>query len=456
MANTTTGAEFRAAAVHEALVGEVPPATVRLPATVVFDSQPRADGADAVDRAADSWTKAPSLRAPVREHARAPASATQEAIDLPALSGGRWAALSLLLSLVVTGLASAYWSKVEVTALANGAVVVQGGPRPVIARVAGTVATLTVRAGQAVVAGQEVLKLDATELEARAQNALEQWRAVQDETQALDAKSAILHEHTVGALRAKRQLLAARARLKQRAVEDLSSRSARQRQLVALGVASQDDALSARQTQRVAEEDLLLIRQQIADVDLDLRDREERFEEQQQARARRTKEAVAALTEARHLVEMSTLRAPVSGRIESLLVTTGQAVQEGAPLARIVPEGTRNSVVAFASVQDAGFLEPGLEARVEFASLPVSEFGKASARVTRVSQDVATERDVAEVLGESQAPATIRIELELLPGSHLDQLLPRLRSGERATVRVNTRQRRVITLLFDFLHRWLE
>jgi multidrug resistance efflux pump len=375
---------------------------------------------------------------------------------LPALSGGRWAALSLLLSLVITGLATAIWSTVEVTALANGAVVVQGGPRPVIARVAGTVATLTVRAGQAVVAGQEVLKLDATELEARAQNAFEQWRAVQDETQALDAKSRGLHEHTVRALRAKRQLLAARARLKERCVEDLSSRSARQRQLLALGAASQDDALSARQAHRGAEEDLLLIRQQIADVDLELRDREVTFEEQQQTRARRAKEAMASLTEARHLVEMSTLRAPVSGRIESLLVTTGQAVPEGAPLARIVPEGTRNSVVAFASVKDAGFLEPGLEARVEFASLPVSEFGKASARVTRVSQDVATERDVAEVLGEPQAPATIRIELELVPGSHLDQLLPRLRSGERATVRVNTRQRRVITLLFDFLRRWLE
>lgn len=383
-------------------------------------------------------------------------ASTPHASDLPVLGGGRWAALSLLLSLLLTALAAAYWCRVEVTALATGAVVVEGGPRPVIARVAGTVATLTVRAGQAVAAGQEVLKLDATQLEARAQNALEQWRAVRDETQALEAKSTALHEHTVRALRVKGQLLAARAGLKQQGVKDLSFRSARQRQAVALGVASEDEALSARQAQRSAEEDLLLIRQQIAEVDLELQAREQDFEEERQARARHSKEAMASLTEARHLVEMATLCAPISGRIESLLVTTGQVVAEGVTLARIVPEGTRKSVVAFASAKDAGFLEPGLVARVEFASLPVSEFGKASARVMRVSHDVATEREVAEVLGAQQAPATIRIELELLPGPQLNQLSSHLRSGERATVRVNTRQRRVMTLLFDFLRRWLE
>jgi multidrug resistance efflux pump len=376
--------------------------------------------------------------------------------DLPGLSGGHWAVLSLLLSLVVAALATVYWSRVDVTALATGAVVIQGGPRPVIAQVKGTVATLTVRAGQMVVAGQEVLKLDATELEARAQNALEQWRAVQDELQSLDAKSAALYEQAVRALQVKRRLLAARARLKQHGVKDLSSRSARVRKLVAFGVASQDDALSARQAQRSAQEDRLLILQQIAEIDLELRDREENFEEQKEARARRSKEAMASLTEARRLLEMATLRAPVPGRVESLLVATGQVVEEGATLARIVPEGSRTSVVAFASVKDAGFLVPGLNARIEFASLPIGEFGKASARVTRVSHDVATERDVAEVLGEQHAPATIRIELELDAGLQLDQLSPRLRSGERAMVRVNTRQRRVVTMLFDFLRRWLE
>jgi hypothetical protein len=33
---------------------------------------------------------------------------------------------------------------------------------------------------------------------------------------------------------------------------------------------------------------------------------------------------------------------------------------------------------------------------------------------------------------------------------------PHLRSGERVTVRLHRRERRVITLLFDFVRKWME
>lgn len=374
--------------------------------------------------------------------------------SLPTIGNGRWAILGFLISAATLGAAALYFGKVEVTAVAPGAIVIQGGPRPVVSQVSGPVAELLAATGDHVTAGQPLARIDAAELEARKERSAAQLALITRENERLDAESSRLFQGVVAALKQKRALLAARASLKRQSRDARALQATNIGTLASEGAISQAEAVSARELQTAASEELLVIQQQIADIDLELSDREKAFTEQRRSRSREVEETRTALTEAESLIALTTLRAPVAGKVESLLVTRGQVVQSGGVFARIVPDGAATSVVVFAPVRDASFLSPGLAAQVEFASLPVSEFGKAPATVSRVSQDVASSDEVTQVLGGSSNEAQIRVELALSQGEQLQRLEPRLRSGERVIARINTRKRRLITLVFDFLRKW--
>lgn len=375
--------------------------------------------------------------------------------SLPQVASGRWVLLGFLATTLSIAVAIGYFGKVEITSIAPGALVVRGGPRPVVAQVSGQVATLTAKAGDSVQAGQQLGLIDATELRARERRDDDALTLMKSDSERLTKSNTQLYEGMTSALFRKRALLAARAKLKQADVEQRRAHATNIERLEHEGAASHADALSARGTARDAEAELLVLRQDIAEIDLQLSDRKKAFQLEQEELRRRVKDAEASRAEAHTLVERAEVRAPVKGFVESLLVTEGQVVQGGALLARIVPEGALNRVVVFAPVKDAAFLHAGLDARVEFASLPVSEFGKAPAKVLRVSSDVASPEELTDVLGPDTAlGAVVRVELELSPGPALDKVNRRLRSGERVTARLSTRKRRIATLVFDFLRKW--
>jgi multidrug resistance efflux pump len=373
---------------------------------------------------------------------------------LPEIGNDRWALLGFLGSAVFLALAVAYFGKVEVTSVAAGAVVVEGGPRPVHSQVAGPITELLVAAGDTVQAGQVVARIDAADLQARRLRSEEQVTLLRAENERITASSAQLLAGAEHALRQKRALLAQRANLKQQSGVARNAQVGQLGKLADEGAVSQLEALTAREHAATVQDETLMIRQQIADIDLELGDRQKAFDDARQLRAREISEAVAGAREASALIDLTSVRAPVAGRVESLQVTRGQVVQAGMSFARIIPAGAATSIVVFAPVKDAGFLESGLTAEVEFASLPVSEFGKVGARVSRVSVDVASSDETAQVLGSPAAESLIRVELQLDKGAALQKVEPRLRSGERVIARLNTRKRRIITLVFDFMRRW--
>jgi membrane fusion protein len=398
--------------------------------------------------------EAPHKAGPFRDNALRARVVEAPIEALPAITGGRFALLGFLTTALFTLLLIGYFGRVEVTSVAPGALVVRGGPRPVLTQASGQVTELQVKAGERVSPGQQIARIDATELVAREQRQKEQLSLLRAEHERQTAAKTTLYERGVSALVQKRALLAQRSNLKRVAVGDRSKRAKQVATLANEGAASQNDALVARDSARTSQEELLLLRQQLADIDLELSDRKRVFDSEMDASARQLKEAQASLDEAQSLIALSFVRAPVGGRVESLLVTAGQVVSAGSALARIIPDGTLSTVVVFAPAKDAAFLNAKLQASVEFASLPVSEFGKSKARVTRVSGDVATREEVAAVLGAVTDEAVIRVELELIPSPTLEKVSDRLRSGERLTARLNTRERRIITLLFDFLRKW--
>jgi hypothetical protein len=159
---------------------------------------------------------------------------------------------------------------------------------------------------------------------------------------------------------------------------------------------------------------------------------------------------------ARGVLQTTEVKAPVAGRVEALLATEAQVVGSGTVIARIVPEGTITNAVVFAPAEDASLLRVGLDANLEFASLPVSESGEIVGRVTSVSNDVASADEIASALGLNLGEPVIRVEIALLPTEQLTRFQGKLRSGERLTARLDSRERRMVTQLFDLLRKWYD
>jgi hypothetical protein len=113
-------------------------------------------------------------------------------------------------------------------------------------------------------------------------------------------------------------------------------------------------------------------------------------------------------------------------------------------------------MVGFVPSREIAFVAAGAPATVEVQSLPVSEFGLGKARVSRVSTDVATAAEVQATLGEAPTGSVVRVELELVASESSAQMDAHLRSGDRVKIRLHRRERRLITLLFDFVKRWVE
>jgi membrane fusion protein len=76
---------------------------------------------------------------------------------------------------------------------------------------------------------------------------------------------------------------------------------------------------------------------------------------------------------------------PESGTATGVVAEVGQAVERGAVLARLVPDGAALLVELFAPSRAVGFVAPGSEVRLRYAAFPYQKFGHARGRVATVS-----------------------------------------------------------------------
>jgi multidrug resistance efflux pump len=320
----------------------------------------------------------------------------------------------------------------------------------------GSITEVLVRGGDVVEPGQVVARLEATELRASLTNRKRELAIVRD-----DVASSTQHDRQIEAQSAS-AMQRRRAALKERI--DVNAERVRQRQtqnrdvdaLVREGGASRVEGMNAREALQEASELVSSLSSDLALLDLEIADRARLWQERESARRTQLSRAEASLEEAQALLGATEIRSPGAGRIESLLVSPGAVVAAGGVLANIVPDSAPRTIVGFVPSREIAFIVVGAPANVEVLSLPVSEFGLGKARVTRVSTDVATPAEVQAALGEVPKEALVRVELELDDSEASPKMAGLLRSGERVNVRLHRRQRRLITLLFDFVQRWVE
>lgn len=159
--------------------------------------------------------------------------------------------------------------------------------------------------------------------------------------------------------------------------------------------------------------------------------------------------------------ERATLRAPITGTVQQLTVSTvGQVVSGGQSLMTIVPTDVPIEIEAMIQNQDIGFVEMGQEVVIKIEAFPFTRYGSIPGKVQRVSRDAVEERDAQAMADPMTAarpggvssgtgtkgptlvfPATVRLERSTI---NIDGKQIPLSPGMSVTVEILTGQRRAI------------
>jgi len=108
-----------------------------------------------------------------------------------------------------------------------------------------------------------------------------------------------------------------------------------------------------------------------------------------------------------------TVAAPRAGVVTAPAWETGQSVERGAVLARIVPEGSTLVAELFAPSRAVGFVAVGDEVRLRYAAFPYQKFGHAQGRVVSVSQATLGASDPALASGVVRGEPMYRVAVAL-------------------------------------------
>lgn len=165
--------------------------------------------------------------------------------------------------------------------------------------------------------------------------------------------------------------------------------------------------------------------------------------------------------------ERTALKAPISGTVQQLAVTTlGQVVTAGQPLMVVVPTDGPIEVEAQVQNKDIGFVLPGQEAVVKIDAFPFTRYGSIDGKVVRVSRDAVDDREAGggsdalsvargqglnPVTGTQKTqnlifPVTVALSQTFIKADGKDVALT---PGMTATVEIRTGRRRVIDYLLS-------
>ncbi len=361
------------------------------------------------------------------------------------------------LMVVLGALSVAVIGQVELTSLGRGVIRAPVGVQPLASSVMGLVAEIWVESGAHVHAGDKLIRIDAPQARAAVFAAERHLEATAKRLADEQRHGERMYEAAAKRLVRRAWLVRRRARSQRQSTLRLERKAKRVESLDREGLIDGNTAEAAGQDVDNAQRAFMALEDQLAQTQTELGRLQQERDNGTARREQELSEARSALDAARILLDQALVRAPREGQVEALSVRTGQLVQPGSALGRIVPDEAPSALVAFLPERDRAFLREGVQVRLDVDRLPAGEFGSLSARVVRISQDVADPDELTHVLGAA-APEGVwfRVALELTQDARLSRLRPYLRSGTLVSVRAPLRTRRIIALMFDPIRRWLE
>jgi multidrug resistance efflux pump len=347
---------------------------------------------------------------------------------------------------------------IDVVGRGQGVLQAVGGTRAVASALAGRVATVHVSSGAIVRAGDQLVSIDATDLQSRLVQSRQQTRAAQKQLERLRGPDDLLFKREIAQLEQQLELLQQRVRSQRQSADELQVRLGNVGELSSRGYVAEVDVRELGERSRELDRVRLGLEQQISETRLSVVTATRQHDAQlQTARAQRD-EAEAEERALALLIEQTRIVAPDDGLVEAIVVKPGELIPNGAVVARIVPPQLPTQVVAFFPDRDRAFLQAGSAVRLEVAQLPSSEFGTLRGHVTGVASSFASTEELLAIFG-AHVPAieaSYRTDIVLDDDLRTRSLVSKLRAGTQLSARAALRERRIITLLFDPLRRYLE
>lgn len=153
--------------------------------------------------------------------------------------------------------------------------------------------------------------------------------------------------------------------------------------------------------------------------------------------------------------DFQALRAPVSGTVQQLAVTTiGGVVQAAQPIMIIVPDDAEVEVEALILNKDIGFVREGQPVRVKLEAFPFTDYGILEGVVETISRDAIDQREQAAARDEKNRPvqpglvyaARIRLKQRTIEIAGKNQPIG---SGLAVQAEIKTGERRIIQYLLS-------
>lgn len=422
-------------------------------------------------------------------HEREFLPAALEILETPASPTGRCLAYAIM-GFFVLSVSWAWIGEVDVSAVAVGQLVPEGGVKSVQPLEAGVVRRIHVANGQHVRSGQVLIELDSTENQVDVSQLLRQQQLALLDSQRLKALLAGIDQQRYTTVEDGRDAVQA-AHQQRRLSEELSAYFARERSLraqlaenraIVAGSVLEQEKLAARlkvatekanawkalmdqkmgarlqwldvENEKIATQKSLAAEKQrtvqhaasIERLEAELlqyrADARRQYLAELVAAEDRAREAELSIRRYREREQSRTLRAPVSGYVQQLAVQTiGGVVQPAQQLLVIAPDNATLVVDAKVLNRDIGFVRPGQGVTLKVDSYPYSKYGTLQGVVEHLSHDAVPD----EKLGPVYA-ARIRLPARAWTSSGVALAL---HAGMTVGAEIRTDRRRVVDYLLS-------
>jgi adhesin transport system membrane fusion protein len=355
--------------------------------------------------------------------------------------------LLLMLAALIVGLIWAATSRVEEITRGTAKVIPSSREQIIQSLEPGILSQLLVKEGDIVAAGQPLLKIDPTKAKAILQEG-------SNKVLALRATAARLRAEARGTPLTFPKDVKANAELtrnetntykaKRFAVEQSIATLRRSKELIGRELAMTEPMVKKG---LVAEVELLRMRRQFNDADLQI---QERFNKWRADAANELVKVEAELSQASEVVnaradqlKRTVINAPLRGTVKNIRVNTiGGVVQPGQDIMEIVPLEDQLLVEAKIRPHDVAFLRPGLPATVKISAYDYSIYGGLQGKVELISPDTLREERKPEE--ETYYRVLVRTD-----GSNLTkagEVLPII-AGMTASIEIRTGDKSVLNYI---------
>ena len=356
-------------------------------------------------------------------------------------------AVYLMLAAIAAAVAWAAVAQVDIVAKATARVVPDGREQIIASLEGGILRELLVRDGQQVEQGQSLALLDPTRVEAQQAEGLSRQQALKGTLARLTAEASGRPLHFDADLPAtvvqgESENFAARRRVLGEAVDT------NRRSIALLGrELAMAESMSAKGL--MSEVEVMRVRRQANDLNLQTQERINRFRQEASAELVRVRNELAAQEE-QMVVRDDALRrtmlvSPVRGVIKQIRANTlGGVVAAGAPVMEILPLGPHVLVEARVEPSDIGFVKVGQPVQIKLSAYDYTIYGALGGTVHTISPDAMGDPERASSPGGTWYRALVRADTATLNvGERQLAVLP----GMMGTVEIRTGQRTVLGYL---------